>query len=181
MGKLKALVISASPVKKSFSLECAAAFLRGLSASEIKIIEISRMGIKPCTGCLKCGAGRCRISDGFEAARKKILSADFIVTASPVYFMGVPSQFKAFIDRHQQHWARGKRKRAKNGFIILTAGSDSKKVFLGAEQEIRAMYAVNGIETAGVMKIGGTDLKAARLKALKASVRQGIKARKMIK
>jgi multimeric flavodoxin WrbA len=180
MGKLKALVISASPLKKSFSYDCAAAFLRGVSPSITVKIEVSRLGIKPCAGCLKCRGGECRFKDGFKSARKKIISADFIVTASPVYFMGVPSQFKAFIDRHQQYWRPGKRKKTRKGFIILTAGSGSKKVFSGAEQEIRAMHAVNGIETIGVMRIGGTDSQVVREKALKAAASRGISEGKMI-
>lgn len=181
MGKLKALVISASPLKQSFSYDCAAAFLHGFSPSKTEKIEISGLDIKPCTGCLKCRSGICPLKDDFEAARKKIISADFIVTASPVYFMGVPSQFKAFIDRHQQYWRPGKRKKIRKGFIILTAGSDSKKAFFGAEQEIRAMHAVNGIETTGVMKTGGTDSMDVREKAVKAAVSRGIRTRKKIK
>lgn len=92
--------------------------------------------------------------------------------------MGVPSYFKAFIDRHQQFWNREGKAKKMQGFIILTAGSDSAKVFAGAEREIRAMYAVNGIQTAGVLHLRATDLPGSGEKALK---RSGRAAEKFLK
>jgi multimeric flavodoxin WrbA len=52
--------------------------------------------------CRRCrdSAGRCTIGDGFEALlRERILPADAIILASPLYWYGLSGQLKTFFDR----------------------------------------------------------------------------------
>lgn len=167
MGKHNVLILSASPSPDSLSLACAVEFSRMISPSKARIIKIYGHKISSCKGCRSCGKGRCVMRDDFFKIRCAVKKAHMVITASPIYFRGVPSHFKAFIDRHQRFWHRPKGTKKTRGFIILAAGSDSPKFFSGAEQEIRAMYAVNNIKTEGVLRLSGTDLPGSREKAIK--------------
>jgi multimeric flavodoxin WrbA len=52
--------------------------------------------------CRRCrdAAGRCTIDDGFETLlRERVLPAEAIVFATPLYWYGVSGQLKSFLDR----------------------------------------------------------------------------------
>ena len=56
--------------------------------------------VKPCDACLICRKkGECRIKDDFKAVFEKMVAADGIILASPVYFGSATPQIKALIDR----------------------------------------------------------------------------------
>lgn len=54
-----------------------------------------------CIGCQKCRKtdGTCIWKDDLVEVNQKILEADVIVFASPVYFYGIPAQLKMVLDR----------------------------------------------------------------------------------
>jgi len=87
--------------------------------------------------------------------------AKIIIVASPVYFTGVPGQFKIYIDRNQQQWERYKRglfrKTEKIGYIILTAGKNNRIYFKPAESEILSFFVVNGIKCKKIFRFGKMD------------------------
>ena len=67
---------------------------------KVKRLDISRMNIKPCTGCVACGyEGPCVQNDDSSIIRKEILAADMIVFASPLYYYGMSAQLKTVVDR----------------------------------------------------------------------------------
>ena len=68
------------------------------SAEEIIAQDIN---LEYCRGCLRCNLiGRCSISgDDWGKISNKILDADVIVFASPIYFHHVTAPLKKFIDR----------------------------------------------------------------------------------
>lgn len=70
------------------------------------LVDVDRfhIGQKTMAPCEACGGhnqsgGECRIKDAFQEARDLWLAGDIILYAFPVYHMGIPAQFKAFIDR----------------------------------------------------------------------------------
>jgi multimeric flavodoxin WrbA len=84
-------------------------FLRGASASghETELIILNKFEISPCTSCGSCQEnGQCIIDDDMQSMYNKLLEADYIVLASPIYFGGVSAQLKSFIDRCQTLWSR---------------------------------------------------------------------------
>ena len=93
----------------------------------------------PCVECNHCyRTGVCRIDDEFQEVFGKMLEADRIVFATPVFFMTVPAQAKMLIDRCQCLWSRkyvlkeplwptGERDR--RALVIAVGGSTSKKMF----------------------------------------------------
>jgi multimeric flavodoxin WrbA len=60
-----------------------------------------------CTECNFCyTTGTCKIPDDFQPTMKRILAADRLILATPVYFAGFCAQAKMLIDRCQAYWVR---------------------------------------------------------------------------
>ena len=67
---------------------------------DLEVIELCGHQIEFCSGCGVCmDKGKCWIPDDHRNVIKRLLAADGIVLASPVYFLHVTAQMKAFIDR----------------------------------------------------------------------------------
>jgi len=171
MGKIKAVLITASRRKKSNSKILAYYFLKALSKNNdysVTHIDITSKKIKQCIACKRCAKTfRCFQRDDAQKIIDKIEKASVVIVASPVYFCGVPGPLKMFIDRNQPQWEKNNRqlpianRQLKAGVIILTAGDDKPEYFRAAEQEIKSFFAVNRIKTAGVLKAGGMDRQGA--------------------
>jgi multimeric flavodoxin WrbA/putative sterol carrier protein len=100
------LVLNGSPKgDKSNTLKLTKAFLDGLnkdSKHHIDIISISEAHIEHCRGCFTCWTktpGRCVIHDDMAELTEKYISADLILWSFPLYYFGMPSKIKAFLDR----------------------------------------------------------------------------------
>jgi multimeric flavodoxin WrbA len=66
----------------------------------VETIHLSDREIEYCTGCGHCmEKGKCWIVDDHAGIVDRLLAADGIILASPVYFFHVTAQTKAFIDR----------------------------------------------------------------------------------
>ncbi|MDO5861585.1 MAG: flavodoxin family protein [Thermoplasmata archaeon] len=98
----KILIIDGSPRRGGNTDILCDSFATGAreNGSEVETIYPSRMKIAYCTGCDRCiETGRCVHKDDMEEVRDKMLSADIIVFAAPVYFYTIPAQIKVLIDR----------------------------------------------------------------------------------
>ncbi|MCD6488375.1 MAG: flavodoxin family protein [Desulfurococcales archaeon] len=90
--------------------------------AKIEFLRLSSLRISPCTSCRKClELGECCIHDDMcSIVVPKLLEADIIVVASPVYFNNVSSYVKVFIDRT---WCiRGRLKNKVGGGIVVGRG-----------------------------------------------------------
>lgn len=66
----------------------------------VEEIQLAGKRIEYCVGCALClQEGKCWRSDDHAGVVEKLLAADGIILASPVYFGHVTAQMKAFIDR----------------------------------------------------------------------------------
>jgi len=78
-------------------------FVRGaeLGESNIEVIKADELRIKNCTGCLRCNIlKKCSVGgDDWADLSQKILKADILVFASPIYFHHVTAPLKMIIDR----------------------------------------------------------------------------------
>lgn len=74
----------------------------------IETYHIADMQVAGCNGCDYCKThGTCVIEDDMQACFTAIKCADYLCIVSPIYFAGVPSQFKAVLDRLQPlYWDR---------------------------------------------------------------------------
>jgi multimeric flavodoxin WrbA len=92
---------------------------------EVERIVLSRLKIAPCIGCNRCfKTGRCAVQDDFQQLYDKVLEADAIMLASPIFFMNVSGQTKAFIDRFQCLWAL---RHVLNSAVPLPAGGEKRR------------------------------------------------------
>ena len=95
------LIISGSPRKNGNSEMLCDAFAAGAAAAGKNVEKISLAGKKLgfCTACYACHTGGCPQKDDAPAIIQKMLTADVIVLATPVYFFTMCAQLKALIDR----------------------------------------------------------------------------------
>ena len=98
----KVIVISTSLRKGSNSDMLADQFAEGAKAAGHEVEKISLVGknIQFCKGCLGCQKlGRCVINDDVNNIMAKVLQADVICWATPIYYYEMSGQMKTLIDR----------------------------------------------------------------------------------
>ena len=99
---MKVVVLQASPNKNGSTAILADEFIRGAAEAGHKCerVDLEGLNIAPCTGCVACGyEGPCAQHDDMDALRAKILDADMLVFATPLYYYGMTAQLKTVIDR----------------------------------------------------------------------------------
>lgn len=99
----KLLIITGSPRRRGNTSILCDEFARGAAEAghTVERIDAARLNIKGCLGCNVClqNNGNCVQNDDIKIIRDKMVSADVIVLASPIYFYTMPAQLKALIDR----------------------------------------------------------------------------------
>lgn len=97
------IVLSGSARKNGNTETLAKAFADGAGLHhDVELISVADYRIHPCLGCNSCYSGeghRCAVQDDMSAVYGKLMNADTLVIASPVYFYGISAQLKALIDR----------------------------------------------------------------------------------
>lgn len=110
----KVLILSGSPRKDGNSDILCDEFARGAreSGNEVEKIRVAEKDIHCCIGCYYCRdhGGECTFKDDMAQILDKIIAADVIVLASPVYFYSIDAQLKAVIDRTVARWLEVKNK-----------------------------------------------------------------------
>ena len=103
---MKILVINGSPRgNNSNTLKITKAFLDGFNkdhTNDIEIIDVSKSNINHCLGCFSCWnrtPGKCVLEDDMNINIEKYVEADMIIWSFPLYYYGMPSKVKAFMDR----------------------------------------------------------------------------------
>ena len=90
------------------------------NARTIKLVSLRVRHI--CRACYACKeTGVCAIKDDMAEVLQKMINADVIVLASPVYFYSVDAQLKALIDRTVARWLDVK---DKEFYYIVTAADE---------------------------------------------------------
>jgi multimeric flavodoxin WrbA len=138
---LKVLGISTSPRTKSSSDEL---LRNALTAAEsaganVEYLRLTDFTLGPCIECNACyKTGKCKIQDDYQAIMQKMLDADRLIFASPIFFMNVCAQAKILIDRCQCLWAHkyvlrkplfADGPRDRRAMVIAVGGSKSEKMF----------------------------------------------------
>jgi len=98
----KVIVISTSLRAGSNSDLLADKFVEGAKAAGNEVEKISLVGknIQFCKGCLACQKlGRCVINDDVNDIMARVLKADVVVWATPIYYYEMSGQMKTLIDR----------------------------------------------------------------------------------
>ena len=124
----KVLILSGSPRKGGNSDHLCDQFLKGAleAGHEAEKIFVSEKNIGYCRACYACrNTHKCFQKDDMEEILTKIVEADVLVLASPVYFYSIDAQIKTMIDRTLARWTEIK---DKEFYYILAAGEDSKAI-----------------------------------------------------
>lgn len=117
----KVLILSGSPRKGGNSDILCDEFARGTmeAGHEVEKIRVAEKKIGYCRACYACrGTGVCAIEDDMTEVLQKMIDADVLVLASPVYFYSIDAQLKALIDRTVARWLEVKNKEF---YYIVTA------------------------------------------------------------
>lgn len=96
------LILSTSPRKGGSSDTLAEEFARGAreAGHQVEKIELYNKAIGFCRGCLACQkTRRCVIHDDADMIAQKMLTADVLVFATPIYFYEMCGQMKTMLDR----------------------------------------------------------------------------------
>lgn len=186
---MRVLGISGSPRLGGNTDNLLLEMLKGSSeaGAETKMLHICDYEVEPCSHCGYCyTSGDCRIADGMIDLYEEIEKSDIIILASPLHFMSVTAQLKAFIDRGQSRWARkyvlkkppfaaGKKRK---GFFVSVGGRKAKGLFDAAKVTVKAWFTCHDIEYAGELTFEGIDAAGDILKnpeALKKAFDEGQK------
>ena len=98
----KVLVVSSTPRVDGNSEILAKEFARGAEEAGHKVdfVTLRDKKIGYCRACDACRKlGHCVLADDMTALYEKLLAADVIFLATPVYFYSMSAQLKTFIDR----------------------------------------------------------------------------------
>lgn len=122
----KILVLSGSPrIHGNSSILCDE-FIRGAEKAghQTEKINVAKKKVAGCLGCNACykNGGTCVQKDDMKEIEEKMIDADVIVLASPIYFYSMDAQLKAVIDRTYSFYQKLKGKTFY--FVISCAAPD---------------------------------------------------------
>ncbi len=167
---MKVLGIFGSPRRQGNSDLLMKAFLEGAAASgaEVEEVFLREQKISPCLEIYHCFKdGTCPIKDDMLGMYDKLVAADVVALASPVFFYGLSAQAKAMIDRTQALWARryaikqdfpgGNRQ----GVLLCTGATKGKLLFVGCRLTAKYFFDALNVRYAAEILVRGVDEKGA--------------------
>ena len=126
------------------------------SGADVEEIVLRDLKISPCLeiyGCLQ--AGECAIKDDFQQVRDKILAAQGLILASPVFFYTVSAHTKMLMDRFQSLWVKKywvnktspeQQTNNRKGLFISVGATKGKKLFDGMLLSVKYFFDVLDME-----------------------------------
>lgn len=126
-------------------------------------IIVDKLNIAPCKeyyGCLK--DGNCVIRDDMDDIYPKILAADVIIVASPIFFYTVSAQLLQLISRCQAFWARKYVLKnldipQKKGVFLAVGATKGEKLFDGPKLTINYFFKAVNADYSEELLIRGVD------------------------
>lgn len=173
---LRVLGISGSPRKDGNTDHLLGEALRGAEreGASVDRLRLADFTITPCLECHGCDeTGQCVVQDDMQKIYPRLLEADIIILASPIFFYGITAWAKALVDRSQALWARkylikdpaylqGGKKR--KGFFISVGATKGQKLFDGAILTVKYFFDAIHAEYVGELLFRGLDAKGDVLK-----------------
>jgi len=166
---MKVLGIMGSPRRQSNTEILLDKALEGAAGAgaEVEKVLVSRLKITPCMeiyACLK--DGNCSIKDDMDPLYRKLVEADHVILASPIFFYSITGQAKAIVDRCQALWVRRHvlktgvdDRRERRGAFISVGATKGEKLFDGAVLTVKYFFDAIGVKYTGDLLIRGIDKK----------------------
>ena len=126
---MKIIILQGSPNINGSTNLLVQSFTKGAEESghTVERIDVSRLNVKPCVGCLACGyEGPCAQKDDTDKVKGALLSADMVVFATPVYYFGMTAQLKAVVDRFCAYNSSLHAKGLKSALLTVAWNSDAE-------------------------------------------------------
>ena len=174
---LRVLGLAGSPRKRGNTRLLLERALQGAESQHAvtELIDLCALDVSPCVACDGCFThDRCVVDDDFQRVFDRLVLADRIVLAAPIYFMGLPAQAKSFIDRGQCLWARKFVRKLplppshsgikRRGHLISVGGSDLKDLFACAERTFKFFLHTLNAEMGPSLLYSGVDHRGAILR-----------------
>lgn len=138
--KLFAFIGSRSPKKITYSfVKKILKEIEHVEPIQYEIMTLEDFNIHSCLGCENCFTkGHCIQHDDLHKLEQKILQADILLFAAPVYMQGLPGEMKNIIDRLAT-WAHTFRLSAKNVILASTCNSNGHLTVIN-ELHIKLLY-----------------------------------------
>ena len=155
----KVIIISTSLRTGSNSDMLADKFVEGAmtAGNEVEKIELKDKDIRFCKGCMSCQKlGRCAIKDDVNGIMQKVLNADVVCWATPIYYYEMSGQMKTLIDRMNAMYSLEYKFR--DVYLLTTAAEDEPDVPKRAEMGLTGWtdcYPKSRL--AGTLFCGGVD------------------------
>lgn len=154
----KILILQSSARIKGNTARLAAEFARGASDSgnEVETVNVALLNIHGCLGCGACqrNGGKCVQKDDMQTLYPKLMEADIIVLATPVYYYEMNAQMKLVLDRTFALNTILKDK----GYVFITTGAAPEESYF--ETIINAYHkyisCFEGSKDIGIIIGGGT-------------------------
>ncbi len=159
------LLISSSPRRGGNSDTLCDQFMKGAAEAGHKVekIFLGDKKIRYCTGCGVCNdTGECVLKDDMNAVLTKMLAADVIVLATPVYYYSVCGQLKTMIDRVNPRYTEIA---GKEFYLIATAAEDAPATFDGTIACFRGLLACLPGSVESGMALGGGAWKVGEIQS----------------
>lgn len=123
--------------------------------------------ITPCLEIYKCAEdGVCAIQDEMQELFPKIIQAERLLLASPIFFYSVPALAKAMIDRCQSLWVKKYILKLpvspiadRKGVFISVAATRGKKLFDGVRLTVRYFFDAIDVAYSDELFVRGVDEK----------------------
>ena len=155
----RVIVISTSLRRGSNSDMLADKFVEGAKAAGHDVEKISLTGkdIQFCKGCLGCQKlGKCVIQDDVNDIMGKVMEADVVAWATPIYYYEMSGQMKTLIDRMNAMYALDYKFR--DAYLLTTAADDDPETPKRAEEGLGGWIACYPkSRLAGSLFCGGVD------------------------
>ncbi len=168
----KVLGIAGSPRRGGNTEVLLDRFLAGAESAgaDVEKVVTARLEIAGCIACDGCWEdGRCVIQDDWQDMHEKLIAADVIVLAAPLYFWSLPAQLKALIDRAQCQWARKfvvkkplpptPAGRARRRGVFIGAGGEADPDFRGAIRTVEGFLGLHEADYWRELLYGNLDAR----------------------
>lgn len=148
-------------------------FLEGMkeAGADVDLFFTKKLKIGPCNGDMSCwfkNPGKCGQDDDMQMLYPKLMEADVIVWATPVYYAGVTGPLKNLMDRqlpiHMQGELGSKMQKI---VLVSTCGAWELSMFDPLLAQMKALYTRSN---------GNSDLAGALLRPMAEGMKEMIKA-----
>lgn len=147
---MKTLIFNGSPRQgnTTTAIEALKKGFENIDDIQIEEIDASNVSVSPCIACDSCQNGEgCVYTDDTNPIMEKVLDADMIVFATPVYWWGITAQLKLIIDKFYSQSETLKGLEKKVGIVAIGEAEQEDPQYTLIAEQFRCICNYLGWET----------------------------------